>query len=242
MPIAVKWRLNFIFFIMLKIIFLRSKQFLILAIIALVFSSCATKIYTRADATRYTMKHESLAIIPPKVKIEINKKDDAEKRQAKQEQEKIEVQNAQHEQYARLLKFIQKGKIHVEIQDIEKTNAILLKIGCPLGDCDMTPEQLAQALGVDAILQSNYVFSSQKNVAYGIVYAVIFFPYGTPLGIMMACYPTNRADLNIKLFDGNTGYLIYSYNDKLGGLNAKLVDITDLATKKAGKKSPYYRR
>ena len=207
-----------------------------------VFASCSAKIYTRFDATHYTMQHKTLAIMPPKVKMEVNKKDDAEKRQAKQEQEKIEVPNAQLEEYSRLLQFIKKHKMRFEIQDVEKTNAILVKIDCPNGDCDMTPEQFAQALGVDAIIQSNYVFSSQTQVGYGIVYAIIFFPYGTPLGVMMACYPTNRADLNIKLFDGKTGYLLYSYNNKLGGLNMKLVDIVDVATKKAGKKSPYYKK
>ena len=207
-----------------------------------IFTSCSAKIYTRMDAKHYTMKHRTVAIMPPKVKIEVNKKDDVEKRQAKQEQEKIEVQNIQLEEYSRLLQFIKKGKMRFEIQDVEKTNVILLRIGCPDGDCDMTPEQLAEALGVDAIIQSNYVFSSQKNVGYGIAYAIIFFPYGTPAGVMMACYPTNRADLNIKLFDGATGYLLYSYNNKLGGLNVKLVDIADKATKKAGKKSPYCRK
>ena len=211
-------------------------------IVVLVFASCSAKIYTRLDAKHYTMQHKTLAILPPKVKMEVNKKDDAERRQAKQEQELIEVKNTQNEEYSRLLQFIKKGKIHLEIQDVEKTNAILLKIGCPNGDCGMTPEQLAQALGVDAIMQSNYVFSSQKNVGYGIAYAIIFFPYGTPLGVMMACYPTNRADLNIKFFDGTTGYLLYSYNNKFGGLNWKLVDIVDVATKKAVKKSPYRKK
>ncbi|MFT4153746.1 hypothetical protein [Parafilimonas sp.] len=225
---------------MLQINFLKIRTTLIPAVIVILFTSCSAKIYTKKDATRYTSKHNTVAIIPPKVKIEVRKRDNDEKRKAKQEQEVIESQNAQNEEYSRLLQFVRKGKMHLEIQDIEKTNAILLKINCPNGDCGMAPEQLAQALGVDAIIESNYVFSSQKNIGLGITYAIIFFPYLTPLGIMMACSPTNRADLNIKLVDGTTGYLLYSYNNKLSRLNKKFVDIVDKATKKAGKKIPYH--
>ena len=205
------------------------------------FASCSTaKIYTKPDVMAYATKHKTLAILPPEVKIEIKKN---EKIENKQEQEKVEAINAQNELYSRLLAFVQKRNIHLEIQDIEKTNAALLKNGyANEAVVKMTPEELAETLGVDAILQSNYMFSYQKNVGLGIAYAIVFFPYGTPWGIMVASKPTNFVDVNMRFYDGTTGTLLYSYNDKFGGLNAKYIILIDKATKKVVKKSPYYRK
>jgi hypothetical protein len=213
---------------------------LVLALlVAIFFASCSgAKVYTRRDAATYAAKHKTLAILPPEIKMEVKKKDNISN---KHEQGKVETVNAQNEMYSRMLRFIQKGKMDIEIQDIEKTNAMLLKIGYPVGEsASMTSEELAQALGVDAIWQTSYVFSSQRHVAGGIAYAVIFFPYGTYWGIMMAAQPTNFADVNVKLYDGATGHLLYSYNNKFSGLGVKYVILVDGATKKAGKKSPYY--
>ena len=186
------------------------------------------------------MKHKTLAILPPEVKIEMKKNDRIEN---KQEQERTETLNTQNEMYSRLLTFVQKRKIYLEIQDIEKTNATLRRIGYPNGtSSEMTLDELAQALGVDAILLSNYIFTQTKSVGFGIASAIIFFPYGTPYGIMMATLPTNSADFNVRLYDGASGVLLYSYNDKFGRLNRKYVFLVDKATQKIGKKSPYYRK
>ena len=214
--------------------------FIFCVIISIFFASCSAKIYTKPNATAYTMRHQTIAILPPEIKVEVTKNRSIENRQ---EQEKVEVTNAQNEMYSRLLKLIQKRKMYLEIQDIEKTNATLLKMGYfDKIDVKMTPEELAQALGVDAILQSNYVLSQQWWVGFGIAYAIFLFPYGTPLGIMMATNPTNGADANIRLYDGSTGSLLYSYNNKFAGINAKCVMLVDQATKKAGKKMPYRKR
>lgn len=198
-------------------------------IISMLFTSCgpkvytwgSTKIYTKPDATAYTIKHKTLAILPPETKIEIKKN---EKIENKHEQEDIETVNAQNEMYSRLLTFVQKRKMHLEIQDIETTNATLLKIGYyDKTDTKMTPKELAQALGVDAILLSSYIFSKQ---------------------IMQTWVPTHFVDASIRLYDGSTGFLLYNYTDNLTGPtnpNAKAL-LVDKATEKAGEKSPYYRK
>jgi hypothetical protein len=106
----------------------------------------------------------------------------------------------------------------------------------------MPPEELAKVLGVDAVLYTDCAFSKQYAVGAGIAYAIIFFPYGTVYGIMMASMPTNGVDVNMKLYDSSTGYLLYSYNNKFAGLNAKYIVLIDGATKKMVKKSPLYRK
>ena len=213
------------------------KNILFVICISLLFTSCNTaKIYTKPDATSYAMKHKTLALLPPRVHIEAKKKDNVENRQA---QEMTETVDAQNEMYSRFLDFVQKGKIYLDIQPIEKTNATFLETGYPY---DMPPEELAKVLGVDAILYTDCVFSQESNVGTGIAYSILFFPYGTPYGIMMIFMPTNFADVNAKLYDGTTGYLLYSYNNKFQGLNAKHIALIDNATKKIVKKMPYYRK
>ena len=213
------------------------RNLLLIICIPIFFASCSTaKIYTRPDAMSSAMRHQTLAILPPRVHIEANKKDNPENRQA---QEMAETLNAQNEIYSRFLRFVQAGNIRVEIQPIERTNAKFLETGYPY---DMPPEELAQLLGVDGVLYTDCIFSSVRNVGTGIAYAILFFPYGTAWGIMMATMPTNYADINMKLYDGSTGYLLYSYNNKFSGLNTKYIVLVDTATKKIVKKMPYYRR
>lgn len=208
-------------------------------IIPILFASCTAKIYTKSDAKSYTMRYKTLAILPPKIKIEVKGDDNIA---TKQEQEKTEALNAQNEMYSRMLTLVQKRKVNLDIQDIEHTNAALLKMGySDSTDTKIIPEQLAQALGVDAVLQSDYVFSQRRNVAGGILVAIVFFPYGTVYGIIMAVSPTRFADVNMRLYDGKSGSLLYSYNNKHSGLNVKYIYLVDAATKKTVKKSPLYR-
>jgi hypothetical protein len=211
--------------------------FLLIICIPLFFASCSSaKIFTKPDAMSYTMRHKTLAILPPRAYVEIKKKDNLENRQAQAMTESV---NAQNEIYSRFLDFVQKDKIYVDIQAVEKTNATFIETGYPY---DMPPDELSKALGVDAILYTDCVFSSEHHVANGIAIAILLFPYGTVLGIMEATMPTNYVDINMRLYDGTTSYLLFSYNDKFGGLNTKHIVLIDKATKKIVKKSPYYRK
>jgi len=223
---------------MIKCYLLKVKIIFIFVVIALFFSSCAN-IYTHPNAMYYTVKHKTLAILPPDVKIEENKTKKAQNIESKLELEKVITINAQNEIYSNLLKFVHKRKVYFDIQNIDRTNAMLLKIGYS-DTTKLLPEELAQALGVDAILQSTFILSQRYNVGGGIVLAIIGFPYYTPFGILMATQPSRFADVNIRFFEGSNGILLYNYNHKFGGLNAKYISLIGKATNKIVKKSPYY--
>ena len=207
------------------------------------FSSCNTaKIYTKPNALSYTTKHKTLAILPPNVKIEVKNSKNISV-ENNQEQEKTEAINAQNKMYSRLLKSVQKRKRYIEIQDIEKTNAMLSKISYLDGSgAKITPEEIAEALEVDALLFSTCVYSKRKYVGAGIAYALFLFPYGTPYGIMIASMPTHRVDANLKLFDGQTGDMLWNYNKKTSDTGRTYADLFSKLTKKAIKKTPYYRK
>src|SRR5690606_983841 len=71
------------------------------------------------------------------------------------EQQRTEAINFQKEMYSGLLKRKSQGKLKVEIQDVEVTNAMLRKI-----DVDklltMTPVEMGQLLKADAVVKSNF--------------------------------------------------------------------------------------
>jgi len=217
---------------------MNNEHFLLLILIPVFFASCnAAKIYTKPNAMTYATKHKTLAILPPRVNIEVKKKDNLENTQA---QETVESVNAQDTMNSRFLDFVQKGNMYVDIQTIEETNAIFEELGYPY---NMPPKKLAEALGVDAILYADCVYSKKSAVALGIVFAIMTFPYGTAFGVLFAENGQITADVNVKLYDGTTGYLLYNYYKKLNSITTQEYDrLIDNATKEMVKKSPYYRK
>jgi hypothetical protein len=120
-------------------------------------ASCA-KIFSTPDAAVLAHKHQTVAIVPPKVAIAARKKVDA---QAIQDQQRAESMNFQREMYSWLLKRKMQGKISPEIQDVETTNTLLRKAGYP--DTPISPGELCEILGVDGVITSNYAISKPMS-------------------------------------------------------------------------------
>jgi hypothetical protein len=130
----------------------RSLFFLIA--VTIILQSCA-KIFYSPDARYLASTHKIIAIIPPRVSIAARKKVDAA---ALIEQQKTESINFQREMYSWMLKRKMQGKILVDIQDVETTNAKLAAAG--FGDTNfLTPSDISKVLNVDGILTSNYSLS-----------------------------------------------------------------------------------
>jgi len=215
----------------------RINLFILCVVIPIIFGSCSTaKIYTKHDAMSYAMKHKTVAMLPPKVQLEPNK---GESLESKNEREQDLIRQAQITMFHNFYKFGKKYGIYLEVQDIEATNRILAEIGCPMGNCNFSPEELANKLGVDAFFMANGNLERiyARNVGYGIVYAIIFFPYGTPVGIMLACQKTGLGTIDLKLYDGKSGTLLYDYSDKYSFTYNQQDDI--FMMKRMIEKSPY---
>ena len=192
--------------------------------VSILFASCKVGLYTKPNATSYTRKHQTLAIVTPNVivnssKVKINTEED------RKTQEKSISQNVQNGIQQAFLKNIRKGKIYLEIQDIEKTNRKLLEIGYFDKDSTilMSPEKLAEALGVDAVLLTNCKVTFVRSIAGGvaeIVFGVILLPTGlfTLTGIMLMTQGVQwivgfeSIGTDIKLYDGKTGDFLWQYS------------------------------
>ena len=214
----------------------RRHFFILCAIVPIIFASCSTaNIYTKPDARSYAMKHKTLAVLPSNVKVLPSKYYDTA--EAREEMEIKQSSIVQEEIINAFNKYASKGKIFIEIQDVKKTQRLLLELDCPNGDCDISPEEIAKTLGVDAVLFSELTQKFDKNVGAGVLCIIlgIVEPYLLPVAIIGAIENFKVHDrmklVNLKLYDGQTGDLLYTYKRVYGFIPKELI-----------KKSPYYRK
>jgi hypothetical protein len=201
------------------------KSFLLIIGAAILLQSCA-KIFYSPDARYLAQNQKIIAIAPPKVSITAKKNVDGA---ALIEQQKTESVNFQREMYSWMLKRKMQGKISVELQDVETTNAKLANAGFNEGKL-LTPVEMCNILGVDGIMTSNYSLS--KPMSEGAAIAV-----GVLVGVWGA---TNEATVSLSIHDQSANKMIWNYDHKLSsslGTPARLVD--DLM-RQASRKMPYF--
>ncbi len=204
---------------------MKKSLFLILGFATFMMSSCA-KIYQTPDAIAIANKHKIIAIAPPKVSIAPNKKSTAE---ALKEQQKTESMNFQKEMHSWMLRRKMQNKITVEILDIETTNAKLKKSGYFDGT-PLTPAEMSDLLGVDAVITSNYSLSKPMSEGGAIVLALLVGFWGN----------TNEATVALDIHDKETKKMIWNFNHKVGGsILSSPAQLVDNLMRNASKKMPY---
>lgn len=202
------------------------KQLFIGLTITLALASCA-KIFYSPDCFTLAHSHKTIAIIPPTVSIAAQKKVDAE---AIKEQQKTESINFQKEMYSWMLKRKMQGRINVEIQDIETTNAKLKKAGYP--DNADSPAELCETLGVDGLMTSNYSLSKPMSEGVAVALGLLFGAWGS----------TNEVNVSLNIHDGKTKKMIWNYNHKYSGsVGSNPSKLVDGLMRNASKKMPYVR-
>jgi hypothetical protein len=190
----------------------------------LLLNSCA-RIYSSPDATVLAEAHNTIAILPPTVSIAASRKIDAD---ALKEQQKTESLNFQKEMYAWLLRRKTQKRISQEILDIETTNTLLSKAGYP--NNPMTPAEMAQALGVDGVIASNFSLTKPMSDGMALATGILFGAYGN----------TNEVRASISVYDKKNKKLIWNfdrnYSGSIGSSHARLVNAL---MRRASKKMPY---
>lgn len=200
------------------------KQTLFIGLTVVLLSSCA-KIFYSPDARTLANKQQTIAIIPPNISIAASKKVDAE---AMKEQQKTESINFQNEIYSWMLKRKMQGKITKEIQEVQTTNAKLLKAGYP--ENPLTTAELCEVLGVDGIMTSNFGLSKPMSDGAAIALGLLAGAWGS----------TNEVRATLSISDCENKKLIWNYEHKLsGGVGSSPSRIVDQLMRKASRKMPY---
>jgi hypothetical protein len=201
------------------------KSYLSVLIASIMLSSCAS-IYLAPNGQSIANKHETIAIIKPKVSIKARKKDSAEAIKESQRTSSLEFQQ---EIYKYMLKRKTKGQMHVIIQDVEETNAILERSGIEF----LTTKEICDLLGVDALMTSNFGLSKPMSAGGAIAMSLLLGVGGS----------TNEVVVTLSIKNCEDKSLLWKYDHKYsGGLGSSPSRLVEGLMSGATKKMPYFKR
>lgn len=199
------------------------KNILKISFFLFLFSSCAT-VYLAPNAITIAEKHETVAIIKPKVSI-LSAKADAE---TVKNHQIAAATDFQQEIYSYMLRRKTENAMTVNIQDVDETNAILAKN--PQAIELLTTQELCDLLGVDAIMTSN--FGLTKPMSDGAAIAMtILFGYGA----------TNEVSVSMSIKNCDDKSLLWKYDHTYtGGIGSTPAMLVKNLMGDASRKMPYY--
>ena len=199
------------------------KNITALFLLSIFASSCAS-VYLAPNGKSIANKHETVAIVIPKVSIKARKKDDAE---AIKESQRTSAFEFQQEIYKYLLKRKTQGKMQVNIQDVEETNAILERSNIK----NLTTKEMCDLLEVDAIMTSNFGLKKPMSTGGAIALAILTGYGGS----------TNEVVVTLSIKNCDDKSLLWKYDHKYsGGIGSSSSRLVEGLMKQASKKMPYF--
>jgi hypothetical protein len=172
--------------------------------------------------------HTTLAILPFFTYLDLDDNVSRAELSKLEEKEGYAVQNALETYFGRGRK---KKKFSVEFQNTDNTNAILSQNSITYDNIDTyTIRELSKFLGVDGIISGNLDLN-------------ILLSEGVPSEFSFIDYILGDAScgrIGIKLSDGDTGKLLWKYEEAINKKSGKNTDdLIDKMMKKATRKFPY---
>lgn len=200
--------------------------------LALALTACGPTIYKANDFNEKTAKHKLVAILPTEVDITLRpnemKKTTVEDIKKSEEKTGFMIQD---KMYAWFLKRSNKFKYTVSFQDVSKRNALLAKNGILYSDLrSKTKEELAQLLGVDAVISSTA--SMKKPMSDGAAIAV---------GLLIGSWgSTNDVQTSININESTNGDLVWKYDYvATGSVGSNTDQLVNALMRNASRKFPY---
>ena len=189
-------------------------------------------IYVNPNFYSLAKDHKKVAVIPFDVQIGLRPKERAamsdEQYRDMQHKEGVAAQNALVSWF---LKKQNSQGYSVQFQDVNTTNALLLKAGMDIHNlAAYTPDEIAKTLGVDAIMGG--LIQTTKPISDGASVA---------MGVLLGYYgSTNTGNITINLNDSEGGDLLWKYDKELSrSLGSNMNQIMDTLMRKASKQFPY---
>jgi len=190
---------------------------LILSVTANAQFEGSKQIFTSPKLKSEIAAHKIIAILPFATKISYRKQPKNFSAEANRDQEKTMSKSIQSSMYTYMLRKIK--DYTVEFQDVEKTNVLLKKAGMADKLDEFTKDEIAKALGVDAVLGGNFETEQTKSEAGAIASAVLFGGLGGKTG---------TGSLTLVLNNGANGDLLWRFfktmDDSIAGSTDDLVE------------------
>jgi len=176
-----------------------------------VSAQLTAKVFEDPNCEQIVKEHKTIALLPVEV-IMTDNRPNKKKRASPEELEKqalLYQKGFQNSMYAWFLKRKGKGKmVDVDIQDVDRTNTILKKNGIEnTADLEaLTKDEIAEILGVDAVfggrVSTNVTMGAGGAFAASLVFGSI-------------ASKTGEANVFIKLWDGKSGDMIWSFGRRV---------------------------
>ncbi|GGE58039.1 hypothetical protein EV200_103317 [Pedobacter psychrotolerans] len=173
--------------------------------------------------------HKLVAILPFATKISYKKQPRNFNAEANRDQEKTMSKSIQSSMYTFLLR--KASDYTVEFQDPDKTNILLKKAGIQDKLDEVTKDEVAKILGVDAILGGNFETEQTKSEAGAIASAVLFGGFGGKTG---------TGTLTLTLNNGTTGDLLWRFFKTMNdSITSSTDDLVEHMMRKVSRNFPY---
>lgn len=207
------------------------KKFLPFILLLVLVTGCA-KIYQAPNFERATRSHKTVAILPFEVNINAkNLPKNVTQEMIKADEEQTAL-NAQNQVYSFFLRQLSRGNYTVEFQDIDKTNALLKKANLPdaASLTSMSKDEIAQTLGVDAVITGKLVMEKPMKDGAAIAIGVLFGIWGN----------TNQVFTTLTIHDGKEGKLLWKYDwTASGSVGTSTETLIRQLMRNVSKKFPY---
>ncbi|MCZ4224082.1 hypothetical protein [Pedobacter rhodius] len=174
-------------------------------------------------------KHKLVAILPFATKISYKKMPKNFNAEANRDQEKTMSKSIQSSMYTFLLR--KASDYTVEFQDVDRTNILLKKAGIADKLEEMTKDEIAKILGVDAVLGGSFETEQTKSEAGAIASAVLFGGFGGKTG---------TGTLTLTLNNGSTGDLLWRFFKTMNdSITTSTDDLVEHMMRKVSRNFPY---
>ncbi len=177
----------------------------------------AKQVFESPKLTEAVKSHKVVAILPFETSISFKKQPKNFNAEAHKEKERKMATSIQSSMYTFLLR--KANNYTVEFQDVEKTNTLLKKAGMTEKTDEFTKDEIAKALGVDAVIGGKFETEQTRSEAGAIVTTVLFGGFGSKTG---------SGALTMTISDGSNGDLLWrffkSMNDSVFSSTDELVD------------------
>lgn len=187
------------------------------------------QVFTSPKLKSEIAAHKTVAILPFATKISYRKQPKTFNAEANRDQEKTMSKSIQASMYTFLLRRL--NDYTVEFQDVEKTNVLLKKAGMADKLDEFTKDEIAKALGVDAVLGGSFETEQTKSEAGAIASAVLFGGFGGKSG---------TGTLTLVLNNGANGEMLWRFFKTMDdNITSSTDDLVERMMRKVSRNFPY---
>ncbi len=206
------------------------KKLLLVSLLFLGFQGYSQKqVFESPELASLIKEHKTVAILPFTVKITYKKQPKNFSVEANRDQELKMSKSIQSSMYTFLLR--KADSYSVTFQDVEKTNILLKKSGIADKLDEMTKDEVAKALGVDAVISGTFESEQSKSEGAAIATAVLLGGFGGKTG---------SGSLTMTINNGKDGEMLWRFFKTMNdNISISTDDIVESMMRKVSRNFPY---